>query len=359
MINRKLEEIVTADLDQTTVVEEPEFIKQNKEGFDGKEKEDIEMTKKIKLHESKEDGAEVARILYDLYFVPSAEDGCVYELNSGVHSFKCDFSNLDNIELTRDDMYHVVFESVDEFKKYIYKFMHKASNIDHVDTVDEDLETEIADVVDNSISVDGALNEDMETAQRESDEILKKANEESEAIMDAAREEEEKKNAELEKESKTAIITSNVKELIKHTWDIIENIQSGITVVKANSSDDDVEGVLHTILDDEMMHIGQLNGVLKYSLPGFDEATSEGEDKVDIEYDPTNIDAEIEKELDVDSTEAVKNDVDAEPTPIEADDIDEFKDEKITPTVDEKTTQQPEMLDDEPAPVDVTDEDLK
>lgn len=359
MINKKLEEIVVADLDQANIVEEPEFIKLNKEEFGNKEKEDIEMTKKIKLHEGREDATKVAHILYNLYFVPSAGDGCVYELNSDEHSFTCDFSNLDNIKLTRDGEYCVEFEGVDEFEKYIYKFMHAANNIDHVDTVDEDLETEITDALDNAISVDDTLNEDMETAQRESEEILKKANAESEAIMDAAREEEEKKNVELEEEGKTTIITSNIKELIKHTWDIIENIQSSITVVKANSSDADVESELRAILDDEMMHIGQLNGILRYNLPGFDEATNEGEDKVSVRYDSGDVDAEIEKELDVDVAEDTGDSVDDEPTPIEADDIDELKDEKITSTTDEKTTQQSTMLDDEPTPVDVTDADLK
>lgn len=250
MENRKLDEIIVADLDQIDVVEEPEAITQNRKEMEKKEKEDAEMTKKLKLREGIEDSLDV-EFFEDLGFSPL--DDKTLSKQTDKYDFKLDYSKLPTILLSftglgaSDDSPESVieFEDLDECKLFVKNVILGMGDIstededEHGDIDDNEEVTEniddkgLEDAVKKSIKLKSPLNEDLEEANKEAEAVAQEADrqikilqdeiegvrvdteDKTREIFDRANAEEAVKDAELKEKAQSDLITSTLKNLIQ------------------------------------------------------------------------------------------------------------------------------------------------
>lgn len=395
MTNKKLDEIVVADLDQEAVIQEPEAITQNRKDMGKKEKEDMNLTKKIKLHEDLEDSFDT-KFLEDLGFTLD-ENNNQLMIKQTRYTFKLDFSKLPIIKLgfsADEDSPEAVleFEDADECKAFINNVIlgneDKIKLEDPIESEDdaeleEDINADLDSIINKSIKPKKAMTEDIMAtpadlmsdayreadkirgeAQKKVDEITTEAGEHAEAILDQARAEQEAEDARLNAQAEINLATSTLKNLIQDEWNTIEQYQSAISVISANTKDDRVLSILNDIVEEEMVHVGQLNKAMQYTIPEFERASNQGEEEAEnqLEDDVTfdDIDAELEAELaDLDSdVEDTSLDIeDEEPLPL--DEPEELA--ELNKEVPKLPKENPSNLpdDDEPLPVDVDDDELE
>ena len=399
MENKKLDEIIVADLDQVDVLEEPEAVTRSRKEIEKKEKEDSEMTKKLKLREGVEDSFDV-KFFEDLGFSPLDEKTMSKQTDR--YDFKLDYSKLPIVSLSftaqdvsGDSPENVLeFDDLDECKMFVKNDILGAgaspaegdNNLDSVgdnrdvteDIDDEDLEN----IIKKSIKSKSPMNEGLEEAnieasdieseadlkinelQNEIEDIRKGTELKTREIFDRANAEEAAKDAELKEKAQSDLITSTLKNLIQDEWNAIEQYQSAISIIAANTKNEALLVVLNDIVAEEMVHVGQLNKAMKYNLPGFEQLAKEGEDEAvsqleDSLDDIDDIEDEIESALD-DMEDDTGTLDDGEPLPIENPDEIEELEQDIKPAIpSEKAKEAHNILDDgEPLPVDADEGDL-
>lgn len=399
MENKKLDEIIVADLDQVDVLEEPEAVTRSRKEIEKKEKEDSEMTKKLKLREGVEDSFDV-KFFEDLGFSPLDEKTMSKQTDR--YDFKLDYSKLPIVSLSftaqdvsGDSPENVLeFDDLDECKMFVKNDILGAgaspaggdNNLDSVgdnrdvteDIDDEDLEN----IIKKSIKSKSPMNEGLEEAnieasdieseadlkinelQNEIEDIRKGTELKTREIFDRANAEKAAKDAELKEKAQSDLITSTLKNLIQDEWNAIEQYQSAISIIAANTKNEALLAVLNDIVAEEMVHVGQLNKAMKYNLPGFEQLAKEGEDEAasqlgDSLDDIDDIEDEIESALD-DMEDDTGTLDDGEPLPIENPDEIEELEQDIKPAIpSEKAKEAHNILDDgEPLPVDADEGDL-
>lgn len=250
MENKKLDEIIVADLDQVDVLEEPEAVTRSRKEIEKKEKEDSEMTKKLKLREGVEDSFDV-KFFEDLGFSPLDEKTMSKQTDR--YDFKLDYSKLPIVSLSftaqdvsGDSPENVLeFDDLDECKMFVKNDILGAgaspaggdNNLDSVgdnrdvteDIDDEDLEN----IIKKSIKSKSPMNEGLEEAnieasdieseadlkinelQNEIEDIRKGTELKTREIFDRANAEKAAKDAELKEKAQSDLITSTLKNLIQ------------------------------------------------------------------------------------------------------------------------------------------------
>lgn len=312
-----------------------------------------------------------------LGFISESDSVLIKQLDSII--FKLDFSNLPAIKLTcnigGDSKEYVwEFEDEDECEEFISNEILKDSIEDTSANEEEDAATGVEEDIQEAVkspkidrakleaAINKAINikEDLDTANQQADEIRQEAEDEAQKILAQAQEEENMKQKELDEKARTNTVTSNIKSLIQDEWNTIEQYQSAISIIQANCNEEEANPIieiLNDIIEEEMVHVGQLNKAMKYTIPGFEEASMKGEKEAEDQINDISMD-DIDDEIDNVAIEDEES-IDDEPLPIEdPDDIEELKDDKVA--LEKEVQKDPEnsLEDDEPLPVDVDDSDL-
>lgn len=313
-----------------------------------------------------------------LGFISESDGILIKQLDSIV--FKLDFSNLPIVKLAcnmdGDSKEYVwEFEDENECKEFISNEILKdsieeTSSSEEEEDVTTDVEEDIQEGVKSSkidrarleAALDKAIKikEDLDTANQQANEIRQEAEDEAQKILAQAQEEENMKQKELDEKARTNTVTSNIKSLIQDEWNTIEQYQSAISIIQANCNEEEANPIieiLNDIIEEEMVHVGQLNKAMKYTIPGFEEASMKGEKEAEDQINDISMD-DIDDEIDNVTIEDEES-IDDEPLPIEdPDDIEELKDDKVA--LEKEVQKDPEnsLDDDEPLPVDVDDSDL-
>lgn len=313
-----------------------------------------------------------------LGFISESDNILIKQLDSIV--FKLDFSNLPIIKLTcnidNDSKEYVwEFEDESECKEFVSNeilgnSVEKTSSDEEEDEKDveeeEDIQEDVKSPRIDRAKLEAAINkainikEDLDTANRQANEIRQEAEDEAQKILAQAQEEENMKQKELDEKARTNTVTSNIKSLIQDEWNTIEQYQSAISIIQANCNEEEANPIieiLNDIIEEEMVHVGQLNKAMKYTIPGFEEASMKGEKEAEDQINDISMD-DIDDEIDNVTIEDEES-IDDEPFPIEdPDDIEELKDDKVA--LEKEVQKDPEnsLDDDEPLPVDVDDSDL-
>lgn len=313
-----------------------------------------------------------------LGFISESDNILIKQLDSIV--FKLDFSNLPIIKLTcnidNDSKEYVwEFEDESECKEFVSNeilgnSVEKTSSDEEEDEKDveeeEDIQEDVKSPRIDRAKLEAAINkainikEDLDTANRQANEIRQEAEDEAQKILAQAQEEENMKQKELDEKARTNTVTSNIKSLIQDEWNTIEQYQSAISIIQANCNEEEANPIieiLNDIIEEEMVHVGQLNKAMKYTIPGFEEASMKGEKEAEDQINDISMD-DIDDEIDNVTIEDEES-IDDEPLPIEdPDDIEELKDDKVA--LEKEVQKDPEnsLDDDEPLPVDVDDSDL-